>query len=544
LTGDTVIATVDGPRTFAELAEDGRDVQVYSWHPDSKLPVIRMMRNPHRTAQDVPVLEIEFDSGLSVRCTPDHGFYSFRGKRIEARDLKVGKSVRAWSMSQHRDGHLRVHGWDSKRNAAVHQWVSRMMWESEIGAIPEGMVIDHINGDCTDNRIENFQILTEREHNSKHYPERFANGFDGKARNHKVVAIREAGRADVYNGMVEDSHTYIILDPEPIAGISSGIVSANCGEICLEPWENCNLGHINLAMFINDHGETNVDELYRAHELMTRFLIRATNGDTEDPKQKEVLARNRRIGVGHLGVASYLAMRGLRYDVAFGSSFSRLLADLAGVVDKAAASYSHALRIPVPVKTRTVAPTGTIAKMPGVSEGIHPIFAKYFIRRIRFSTLDPDQVATLKQYEADGYHVEDCLYAPNTRVAAIPTMDTLMVDVAKLYGVESAERIVQSADEISLEAMLAFQAQYQELWADNAVSYTVNISPGMYSAEHVASMLRAWGPRLKGATLFPDKSIAQSPYERLTREEFELFANTAVADSVDEACTSGACPIR
>ena len=45
LTGDTVIATVDGARTFADLAESGDDVQVYSWHPKTKMPVIRWMRN-------------------------------------------------------------------------------------------------------------------------------------------------------------------------------------------------------------------------------------------------------------------------------------------------------------------------------------------------------------------------------------------------------------------------------------------------------------------------------------------------------------------
>ena len=64
LTGDTVIATVDGPRSFKDLAETENDVLVYAWHPESKLPVVRWMRRPHCTKTNAEVLEIEFDSGL------------------------------------------------------------------------------------------------------------------------------------------------------------------------------------------------------------------------------------------------------------------------------------------------------------------------------------------------------------------------------------------------------------------------------------------------------------------------------------------------
>src|SRR5690606_2750221 len=150
-------------------------------------------------------------------------------------------------------------------------------------------------------------------------------------------------------------------------------------------------------------------------------------------------------------------------------SFVEDLKAWAETVDEAAEEYAHQLRIPVPVKKRTVAPTGTIAKMPGVSEGIHPIFSKYFIRRIRFSKLDPDQAATLEQYKADGYKVEDCLYAANTAVVEIPTKDSLVQAVEDIHGAESAQELVQGADELLITNMLEMQAMYQKYWADNAV---------------------------------------------------------------------------
>src|SRR5699024_357442 len=128
LTGDTVIATVDAPRTFADLAASGEDVEVDSWHPETKLPVIRWMRNPRKTRESAEILKITFDSGLVVRCTPDHSFFSFRGKKVKAKNLKPGKSVRAFSASRDSSGHERVHAWDSNRNKAVHQWTHRMIW--------------------------------------------------------------------------------------------------------------------------------------------------------------------------------------------------------------------------------------------------------------------------------------------------------------------------------------------------------------------------------------------------------------------------------
>ena len=328
-------------------------------------------------------------------------------------------------------------------------------------------------------------------------------------------------------------------------GEPNEVIATNpCGEIALEAWENCNLGHINLAAFVLEDGSVDWYGMVKAHELMTRFLIRATYGDVNDSKQADTLARNRRIGVGHLGVASYLAMRGIKYSEARDSEFPEMLRDLAEMVEWTAQYYSHDLRIPVPVKTRTVAPTGTIAKMPGVSEGIHPIFAKYFIRRIRFSDVDPDQFATAVGYAARGYDVEPCQYAPSTTVVSIPTMDSLLAEVESLYGAESAARIVESAEDLDLYDMLGFQAMYQENWADNAVSYTVNIDPEKYTVPEVMMALMTFQGQLKGATIFPEKSRPQSPYERISKEQFEAFEATQTADGVDEDCASGACPVR
>lgn len=238
-------------------------------------------------------------------------------------------------------------------------------------------------------------------------------------------------------------------------------------------------------------------------------------------------------------------MTGVPYSFAPESKWFRgLLADLSHQVQLAARNYAHDLRIPVPVKSRTVAPTGTIAKLCGVSEGIHPIFSKYFIRRIRFSTVDPDQVATLTDYERRGYGVEDDRYADMTKVVSLPTRDSLVEAVERIFDEKTAESVVQSASDLTLREMLAFQEMYQAHWADNAVSYTVNFDAGTYTAEDVASALTEFGPTLKGATLFPETSMPQAPYERISKADFALYEMWATGDGVDENCANGACPIK
>ena len=93
------------------------------------------------------------------------------------------------------------------------------------------------------------------------------------------------------------------------------VVATNpCGEIALEEWENCNLGHVNVGAFAND-----VEGALEAHRLMTRFLLRATFAKVESIEQREVLQRNRRIGVGHFGFQNWVVQQGIRYSDSYHS---------------------------------------------------------------------------------------------------------------------------------------------------------------------------------------------------------------------------------
>ncbi|MFF9481419.1 ribonucleoside-triphosphate reductase, adenosylcobalamin-dependent [Streptomyces sp. NPDC014733] len=315
-----------------------------------------------------------------------------------------------------------------------------------------------------------------------------------------------------------------------------------CGEATLTPWEPCNLGSINLGRFVNELGIVDKKALHRAHRFMTRYLVRATFAEVADQKSAEAIRKYRRIGVGHLGFADYLATQGILYsEAAETPSVRKDLAAMAKVVEKAALEYANELRIPVPIKTRVIAPTGTISKLAGASgEGIHAPFADFFVRRIRFSALEPTEAAKIEEYKQAGYHVEPCAYAANTMVVAIPTKDPLVDRVMD-------PSYVQHAGMLSIEDMLSVQALYQEFWADQAVSYTVNVDPAKYEPLELAQMLKRWLPHLKGTTVFPEMSFEQPPYERVSKDEYERqVADLGIESSdtsYDEICASGACPV-
>ena len=55
------------------------------------------------------------------------------------------------------------HGYMRVCLAAGHMFVHRIVWYAFNGEVPEGIDIDHINGERSDNRIENLRLATRKE---------------------------------------------------------------------------------------------------------------------------------------------------------------------------------------------------------------------------------------------------------------------------------------------------------------------------------------------------------------------------------------------
>lgn len=343
----------------------------------------------------------------------------------------------------------------------------------------------------------------------------------------------------IANGMLHNGEPGIYNIDKASEGEPGEAFTTNpCGEIAFSsPWEQCNLGHVNLAAYVDDPSG-----LYKAMRLMARFLIRATYADIPDEGARKVVDTNRRIGVGFLGFHDWITLQGKKFSECWHDKDVRhMLSKCHDVVRKEARDYAFELRIPEPIKTTTVAPTGTIAKMPGVGEGMHLIFALYFKRLIRFSTVDPAQKAKLEFFKATGYEVEKDVKSANTEIVTFYVKDAL-ADKLEKKGI-SLDLLESSAD-VHLEDQLAVQAMIQECYADNAISFTANIIKEEYTIDDIMKALEVYGPRIKGMTLMPEFSnIPQMPMQRITKEEWEQFHLRSIGQAEIE-CRNGACPIK
>lgn len=146
--------------------------------------------------------------------------------------------------------------------------------------------------------------------------------------NHEVVDIRPAGKADVYNITVDDFHTVAYLTN--VDGVThtlgkpllSGVITSQCGEQPLLPYENCCLGSINLAQHVREARgegqEARVDweKLAETVGRSVRFLddvIDANGYVPAVPELEEAAKRSRRIGLGIMGLGDLMYHLRVRY---------------------------------------------------------------------------------------------------------------------------------------------------------------------------------------------------------------------------------------
>lgn len=342
----------------------------------------------------------------------------------------------------------------------------------------------------------------------------------------------------VIDGMVRDGEPGFYNSSLASEGESTHLGATNpCGEMPLESWESCNLGHVNLAFGADEDHR-------RSFRLMARFLLRATFCDIQDPKQRSVVDRNRRIGVGFFGLQEWLGVRGIPYSqyVQHGILADNLT-DWFNIVREEANQYADDMGINRPVKCTTLAPTGTIAKLVGAAESMQCIYAKYYLRRVRYSDNDPELVNLMKA----GIPLEYDLVTPGTLVASFPCEDPILTRIPI--------ELIEEQHDISIETMLEMQAFVQRYYADNAISLTTNIptyevgSPEYKETrDRLSRVIKKFLPHIKGTTVFPEASRPQSPIERITQGEYESMVkanmNAGTSDQLLDDCQSGACPIR
>jgi ribonucleoside-diphosphate reductase alpha chain len=275
----------------------------------------------------------------------------------------------------------------------------------------------------------------------------------------------------------------------PTPGMGKLEATNPCGEQPLLPYECCTLGSINLTKIIA--GDTlNTEKLADLVRLGVHFLDNVIEVNRYPLRQIEEISRtNRKIGLGVMGFADMLLLLGVPYQsekavhlaetimAHIKQTAERASSDLAGKRGNFPA-FDHSRYPAEGVKHRrnatltTVAPTGTISLIAGVSSGIEPVYAFETKRRI-----------TDKVY--DEIH---------------PIYERYLRENKPI-----AKSIFQAAHDVKPEWHLKIQAAFQK-YTDNAVSKTVNVPATASIAEIKQLFISAAQLPVKGITVYRDQS--------------------------------------
>ena len=342
-----------------------------------------------------------------------------------------------------------------------------------------------------------------------------------------------------------------------------------CGEQPLLPYESCNLGSINLSLFV-ENSEINWDKLrnvvHKAVHLMDN-VIDANNYPL--PMIAETTRNTRKIGLGVMGWAEMLIKLGIPYNseeaVKLGEKVMKFISDEShrasmklaekrGVFPAWEGSewWKKSIKIRN-ATTTTIAPTGTISIIAGTSSSIEPLFAIAFIRRV----LDGQELLEVNPIFED--MMKDIgLYSDDLMRKVAETGTTKDIDEIP----DEIKRLFITAHEVSPEWHVRMQAAFQK-YVDNAVSKTVNLRRDATIEDVENTYILAWQLRCKGITIYRDQSknvqviykgtkeIAEREVKREEEKEESLipldFKVTVdekylkVDSTFDPACPTGKC---
>jgi ribonucleoside-diphosphate reductase alpha chain len=322
----------------------------------------------------------------------------------------------------------------------------------------------------------------------------------------------------------------------PVPHLGSYEATNPCGEQPLLPYDVCNLGSINVGLFVRPEvpetaswqDRVHWDDLRRVVHLSVHFLDNVIDANNYPlPEIQDLAQRIRRIGLGVMGYADLLVRIGAQYNSDEGIEVARelmrfideeskraseRLAESRGVFpewersiwgpDETCARDASGERIRPLRRLRncnvnTVAPTGTISIFADCSGGIEPLFAVAFMRNqagVLMPDVNRDFVAMAQR---QGWYSED-----------------LMKRIAEEGHIHFAEvpaevqRVFVTAHDVSPEWHILTQAAFQE-FVDSAISKTCNF-PRQATEEHVREIyLMAYDLNCKGVTVYRDASRPQ-----------------------------------
>jgi ribonucleoside-diphosphate reductase alpha chain len=293
-----------------------------------------------------------------------------------------------------------------------------------------------------------------------------------------------------------------------------------CTEVTSEDDSDvCNLGSLNMGRI------PDLATFSAVTELATKFLICGTlKAKLPYEKVYQTREKNRRLGLGVMGVHEWLIKKGYNYNVV--PELHQWLSVYKGVSDQVSKSFAYEKDVSVPVANRAIAPTGSIGILAGTSTGIEPIFAVAYKRRY------------LKG--GDKWHYQY-------------VVDSAAQELIDLYDADPDK--VESAIDLATdyERRIKFQADVQD-YVDMSISSTINL-PKWGSVENnpdkvvdFANTLAQYAPRLRGFTVYPDggrggQPLTSVPYSEAVTQLGEEFEEGIEAMDICDLTGGGTCGV-
>jgi ribonucleoside-diphosphate reductase alpha chain/ribonucleoside-triphosphate reductase len=234
-------------------------------------------------------------------------------------------------------------------------------------------------------------------------------------------------------------------------------------------------------------------------------------------------------------VTGFLQAAHLRNEIIFDNVYRH--------IEECDRQYSKLLRVKPSIKLTTTKPSGSLSLLCGVTPGVHPAYAPYYIRRIRVASDDP----LVEVCRKNGYYIEpvrnfDGSFDRNTAVVSFP--------------VKTPEGAI-CAKELTAIQQMEWHRWLQTHWADNSVSVTV-----YYKKEELPE-IQAWlkenynkSVKTISFLLHKDHGFQQAPYEEISKEQYEEISSkvkpitSIIGDSGEHElsdnleCSKGSCPVR
>ena len=279
------------------------------------------------------------------------------------------------------------------------------------------------------------------------------------------------------------SFNFFDKEDETLRNACTEVTSADDSDVC-------NLGSINMGRI------SGLKEFSQTVELATKFLICGTmKAKLPYEKVYQTREKNRRLGLGLMGMHEWLIKKGQKYEVS--EELHHWLSVYKGVSDKTSRQTADQFSISRPVANRAIAPTGSIGILAGTSTGVEPIFA----------------VAYKRRYLKGGnkWHYQY-------------VVDSAAQEIIDLYGVKPDN--IESALDLASDykRRMKFQADVQD-YVDMSISSTINLPEwgsklnNEDTVDDFANTLASYAHRLRGFTVYPDGCRGGQPLSSVSYSE-------------------------